>query len=528
MKKLLKSLAVLLAMALLLTGCGGGAEDNSGNGGTDGEANVPTDQTLVMVTQTEPQSFNPDFKSDDGAWPINQNIFNRLVKLNGADQVINDLAESYEFSEDGLTLTFHLHEGVKWHDGEPFTSADVKWTYDTAKAEKWSKADSLSNIDTIECPDDNTVVMNLLTPDVSIISKLGWYGTFIMPKHIYEGTDTATNPANQAPIGTGPFKFVEYKTGQYVVLERNDDFWGDKPLAKTLKFAIIADSNTLWEAFMNDEIDDLCGMIPPAHTNDLDGNPDFRFNQKLGINRTYVTFNLNDEKFQDPRIREAFALAIDRQGCFDRTMGGMGEPAKYMISPVFQEYVDEAYVLPERNVEAAMKLFEEAGLTKDADGYYMHITIDAFESGNWKDLVSIIQQNVKEAGVDLKINMMEMAAWQDKVLVNGDYEMTMLAGYQGPDISGVSGRVQSTSSMNLAKYNNPELDALLNKGVTLSNKEERIECYKEVQRIMREDLPIIPLIDNGYKMAYRTSMHGLPDDMLDKAASSEYTYAYRD
>ena len=349
-----------------------------------------------------------------------------------------------------------------------------------------------------------------------------------MPKHIYEGTDTATNPANQAPIGTGPFKFVEYKTGQYVVLERNEDFWGDKAIAKTLKFAIISDNNTLWEAFMNDEIDDLGGAIPPAHTNDLDGNPDYRLDSKLGINRTYVTFNLEDERFQDPRIREAFALAIDRKGCWERTTGGMGVPADYMISPVFEEYVDDAYKLPERDVEAAMKLFEEAGLTKDADGYYMHITIDAFESGNWKDLVAIIQENVKEAGVDLKINMMEMAAWQDKCLVNGDFEMTMLAGYQGPDISGVSGRVYTGSSMNLAKYDNPELNALLDKGVTLSDKEERIACYKEVQRIMREDLPIILLIDNGYKMAHRADVHGLPDDMLDKAASSEYTYTWRE
>ena len=241
MKKLLSVFVVCLAMVLSLSGCG----TDETTGGTSGEGSA--DQTLVMVTTTEPQSFNPDFKSDDGAWPINQNIFNRLVKL-GANTTINmDLAESYEFSEDGMTLTFHLHEGVKWHDGEPFSSEDVKWTYDTAIAEKWSKSDSLANIESIECPDENTVVMNLKTPDVSIISKLAWYGTFIMPKHIYEGTDTATNPANQQPIGTGPFKFVSYEPGVAVTLERNEDYFGDVAKAKTLKFAIISDQNTLWE-----------------------------------------------------------------------------------------------------------------------------------------------------------------------------------------------------------------------------------------------------------------------------------------
>lgn len=530
MKKLLKVLVVCLAMAMMLAGCGNGGNGGTSNEGgqTDGEnSGIPTDQTLIMVTQQDPQSFNPDFKSDDGAWPINQNIFNRLVKLGNNTKINLDLAESYEFSEDGMQLTFHLHDGVKWHDGEPFTSADVKWTYDTAIAEKWSKADNLSNIDSIECPDDNTVVMNLKTPDVSIIAKLAWYGTFIMPKHLYEGTDTATNPYNQNPVGTGPFKFVEYKAGQYVTLERNEDYWGDKAIAKTLKFAIISDDNTLWEAFMNGEVDDLCQMIPAAHANDLDGNDNYTFYSEMGINRTYITFNLKDERFQDQRVREAFALAIDNQGCWDRTAGGNGEPSEYMISHAFTKYLDEDSKLPKRNVEEAMKLLEEAGYTKDADGYYMHVTLDAFESGNWKDLAAIIQQNVKEAGIDLKINMMEMAAWQDKVQVNRNFEITMLAGYQGPDISGVSGRVQTGTSMNMAGYSNPELDALLDKGVTLSNEEERIECYKEIQKIMRADLPIIPIIDNGYKYAIKKEMKGMPMELDDKTASSEYTYTYR-
>ena len=185
--------------------------------------------TLVISSAGDPTSFNPDYKSDDNLWPMAQNIYNRLIKLTTEDSLIPDLAESYEFSDDGLTLTFHLHEGVKWHDGEDFTADDVVWTYTTMMEESWFKADALQGVESIEAPDDLTVVFNLEYPNVAIISKLGWYGTFILPRHLYEGTDLATNPANQNPVGTGPFKFESYESGVAVTLVRNDDFLVQKP-----------------------------------------------------------------------------------------------------------------------------------------------------------------------------------------------------------------------------------------------------------------------------------------------------------
>src|SRR5699024_2467728 len=116
--------------------------------------------------------------------------------------------------------------------------------------------------------------------------------------------------------------------------------------AKTLKFAIISDQNTLWESFMNGEIDAMCTSIPASHANDLDGNENYNFYTELGINRTYLTFNLEDEIFSKREVREAIALAVDRQGCWDRTGGGSGVPAEYMISPVFSNYVKDEYKLP--------------------------------------------------------------------------------------------------------------------------------------------------------------------------------------
>lgn len=519
MKKLL-ALLLCLTMVASLTACGGNGNSNGGNNGGTGET-TPDNSVLVTKVGGDPQSFHPNFKSDDYAWPMNQNMFNRLVKLGPNDNVVLDLAETYEFSEDGLTLTFKLHDGVKWHDGEALTSADVKWTYDTMIAEKWSKSDSLANVDSIEAPDDLTVVMNLKTPDVSIIAKLSWYGTFILPKHLYEGQDTATCEWNMKPVGSGPYKFVSFEKGVKVVLEANEEFFGGAPKIKQIIYSIMPDQNTAYEAFINGEIDYMTD-IPNANANDFDSKTDeYYVFPILGINRTYVTVNFENEIFGKKEVRQAMALGLDRKGVWDRTAGGVGQVATTFISPVFTDFADETYQMPERNIEEAMKLLESAGFTKDADGFYIHAQIDVFESGNFKDIATIIAANMKEIGIDLKINMMEMGAWQDKVLTNGDFEVTMLAGYQGPDVSGISGRIASDGGTNIAKYKNPELDAILAEAVTMSDLAERTAAYKEVQRILSEDLPLLLIIDNGYKVPVRTNLAGTPYQLPEALASSE-------
>ena len=310
-----------------------------------------TQDTLIAVLTGDPTSFHPDFKSDDNAWPVNQNIFNRLVKLNAYDQTIPDLAETWEWNEDSTQVTFHLHEGVKWHDGEPFTSADVKWTYDTLIAEKWNKSDSFASVESIECPDDNTVVMNLKYPDVSLIAKLSWYGTFIMPKHLYEGTDTATNEYNMKPVGTGPFKFVEFEKGVRVTLERNEDYWGGKAKLAKVIYSIIPDATTALQAFKTGEVD-YYTSIPTQNANDFDNDPNYEIFPVVGMNRSYIAANVSNDKFKDARVRQAIAYGIDRQMIWDRCAGGTGAVASTFIAPN-TGFADEQYKMPERDVSLA-------------------------------------------------------------------------------------------------------------------------------------------------------------------------------
>ncbi|MDR1795143.1 MAG: ABC transporter substrate-binding protein [Erysipelotrichaceae bacterium] len=518
MKNLTKLGLGILILAIFLTGC------------QQPQKTVDTEFTFITVTGGDPVNFNPDARSDDMAYGANQNIFNRLVKLGPKDNVLPDLAKSWEFSEDGTVLTFHLQEGVKWHDGEPFSSADVKWTYDTLIAENWQMSSQFASVVSIEAPDDNTIVMNLAYADATIIAKLSWYATFIMPKHIYEGTDYDTNPANENPIGTGPFKFVSWEKGVAITLERNDDFWGDKPYIKTLIYQIIPDEETRYQAFINGEVDYI-GSIPTAHLDDLDGDPNYRFEYALGINRTYITFNMYTDENGNPKsalgsdlaFRMAVAYAVDQDSIFAR-VGGAGAKCETFISPVFVDFVTEDFKMPATDIDKAMEILEAAGYTKNADGYYVEVTLDFFDSGNWKDLAEIIRANLDKAGIKVTLNMMDINAWMTKVMEDDDFEMTFLAGYQGPDVSGVSGRVQSTGATNIAGYNNPEIDKYLDAGTATSDPEARAAAYYEVQRIMSEDMPMVFLIDNGYKYALKNEFTGFPIEVADKAAASEWTY----
>lgn len=543
MKKFL-ALVLALTMVLSVIGCGGSSDtettksndsqsqttaaadnDNAQADSDDiyGGVAVQKGGTFVIAVSGDPSSFNPDYKSDDNLWPIAQNIYNRLIKLTSYDTVIPDLAESYEFSDDGMQLIFHLHEDVYWHDGVKFTSEDVKWTYDTTISQSWFKATSLDSVDSIECPDENTVVFNLKAPDVTIIYKLGWYGTFILPKHLYEGQDPATcDAALNNPVGTGPFKFESYEVGVGTTLVKNENFFGDEPNPDKLIFAIYTDQDTQYQAFLNGEID-YASSVPTANVGDLDDDPDYRVFQQLWQNRTYITFNFDDPDFSKVEVRQAVQLAVDRDGIFAR-VGGAGKKADTYVSPLQVDYVDMNYVQPDRDVEAAMALLESAGYTKDADGYYLHATMDVFESGNFADMAQIIKANLAEAGIDITINLMEYAAWSDKVIGNKNFSITMLAGYQGPDISGLSGRIQTGASSNVGGYSNERVDELFQLSNAESDIPTRASYYSEIQKIMDEEVPMILILDNGSKYPVKNTILGTPYDLPELAASSEYTY----
>lgn len=481
--------------------------------------------TFVVSVEREPQTYNPDAQSDDGAYVIIQNVFNKLVKINGNDQVVSDLAKSWEFSDDAKTITFHLQENVKWHDGEAFSSADVKWTFDQIINEKGFASSSLSDIEEITCPDDNTVVIKLKSANAGMLGYIAWFGTYIMPAHIYEGTDWLTNETNQSPIGTGPFKFVEHKKGQTITLVKNEEYWGDKPYLDKIIYTIIPDQNTAYQAWLNGEVDEIRQGVPLNEISKYENNSDYNVYTKLWPNKGYVLFNTKEGKFSDLKLRQAVAYGIDRDEIFNKALKGIGMKAEYFISPLYSWALNEDAKLPERDIEKAKSLIEEAGYKADENGIYFTTTIDTFPG--FEDVVEVLKSNFKEFGVDLQVNAMDDASYDEKVWFGHNFELTVLGGYQGPDISTIANRFGADGSMNLGEYKNDRMEELFKQGVVTGDLEKRAPIYKEVQEIMLKDMPAVFFNEKGAKIVVKSYVNGHPAGSAnEKASEAEFTYVW--
>lgn len=312
--------------AVMLTACAVQGENSAAPAATASDEPV-SGGTYIVRGAGDPYSFNPDLKVDDWGVVAYQNIFNRLVKQTISNEVVGDLAESWEFSEDGLTLTFHLHEGVKWHDGEPFSSEDVKWTFDKIRTEGY-QSNSFKQLSEITCPDANTVVFHLSEPNSGIVATIGWLGTFIMPKHIYDTPeyDWSTNPANFQPVGTGPFKFVSYEKSVAIRMERNEDYFKGAPYIDELIVSIIPDESTAFQAWQNGEVDDILGKAPSSEIAALKQDPNYNVYQYVATGRVYLSFNLKEGPFADVRVRQAVDMALNRQEILDKAAKASQRP----------------------------------------------------------------------------------------------------------------------------------------------------------------------------------------------------------
>lgn len=457
---------------------------------------------------------------------IAPNVFSGLVKLNLKKEIIPDLAESYEYKDDGKTIVFHLRDNVKWHDGVDFSAEDVKWSYDAYSNNK-NYSDYLFNLDSVNVIDKNTVAFKLKQADAAFIANTADLMMYVLPKHIYGGNNIVNNPANKAPIGTGPFKFVEQKAGESVTLEKNPVYFGKGPYLDKLVFKIYDGLDPQFKALINDEID--YGAVPYNEVDNLANNDKYKFVSYLVPKIEGIEFNVKSGKFADSKLREAVLYGLDRKAICDKVHKDRGSASDYFISPIYEWALNDDAKMPERDVEKAKKLIEEAGFTMNSDGYYFETSYLTNTKAEYDDLYKVLAEQFKEIGIKLNRDELDYSDYVAKIHDKKDFEITVINLYNGADISSISEVFQSYSSINFGNYSNEEMDKELILGRSAYKIEDRAPHYKKVQEIARKDLPVIFLWNFGYKTPVKKYIKNMPfDKVKDEVTWGEYTLTWID
>ncbi|MDB5081952.1 MAG: hypothetical protein JWP00_3876 [Chloroflexi bacterium] len=475
--------------------------------------------TVVVVASSDPGSLNPAVTTSGAIHPVTDQIFNGLVGLDDQLNPVPELAKSWQISSDGKVYTFQLQPNVKWHDGVAFTSDDVKFTFEQAllKFHSRTKAGLEGVLDKIETPDPLTVIFRFKQPYSPLLQRLDVVEASIIPKHIYTGKDVMTDPANLKPIGTGPFKFVEYVKGNNITLERNPDYFrAGFPYLDKVIFRVITNATTATQALENGEVDYL-SSVSGADLARLQKNSSITLVQGYGgsggsLCQDTLIPNLTKAPFDKVEVRQAFYLALDRQFIVDKVYFGQGIPSTGPISkqmawaytPNVKSYVYDP--------AAANKLLDQAGMAKGADGTRFKVTFTA--ATNFARLGEAMRDQLKQVGIQLDLENLDTAAAVDKVFIKKNFDLGIASYCNGtdPEIgvrrAYVSTNIGPISFSNGAGYKNPQVDKLLDQAITVTDRAERAKIYAEMQKIIVDDVPYFWLVDSQGFRGFRSNFQG--------------------
>jgi len=450
-------------------------------------------------------------------------IYQGLVRSGPGFEPLPNLAESWHVSEDGLTVQFNLRKGVKFHDGTPFTSADVKFTLEEIVAVHHPRGSAMMKlVNSIETPDDHTVILNFSQPYGPLFSILG-YDAGIVPKHIYAGIDVLTDPlALQNAVGTGPFKLVEWKRNEYIVLERFDDYWDQpKPYLDQLIIRFIPDSTTLGHAIESGEIDVINYVrLDVNMAKRLQKNPEIEINYTIGApQETFIQPNHKNKYLANKEVRKAIYHAIDREYINEAVYEGMGTPAKSAINPIFSNFynpeVDYNKMYP-YDPQKAEQILDDAGFPRGSDGIRFKLRLISLAAVPAHGPISeIIKVNLRDIGIEVEHEALDDAMVIEKVFKNHDFDMQLQSATATSDPTmGVQrfyrGDEYGTGKpfVNASGYANDKVDELFQKAATTVDIDKRAEYFFAVQKIIAEDLPLFHLVHNPNVDAKRTRVQG--------------------
>lgn len=477
--------------------------DNLQEAGLPGVEKVLTPEygdTFIEASIGDASILLPVLASDSASSDINGLLYNGLVRYDKNLVPEGELAESWEISADNLTITFHLRKGVKWHDGAPFTSADVKFNYELYVDPKTptAYAESFKQVTRVETPDPYTFVAHYEKPYAPAL--ISW-GMSVHPKHLLAGQEVTKSSLARKPIGTGPYKLADWQAGEKIVLEANPDYFEGQPYIKRVVYRIIPDISTQFLELQTGSLD-FMGLAPLQFDRQTD-TPAFRrlYNKfrYLNFGYTYLGYNLNRPLFQDKKVRQALAYAINKEELIEGVLLGYGAVATGPYKP--DTWVHNADVPRyDYSPEKARELFQAAGWTDsdgdgvlDKNGRKFAFTIVTNQGNDLRSKTGeIIQRRFKDVGVEVKLRVIEWATFLKEFINPGNFDATILGWTGGPEPDQFniwhSSKI-GPRQLNFIGFKNAEVDQLLEEGRRVFPPQQRKAYYDRFQEILAEEQP---------------------------------------
>jgi peptide/nickel transport system substrate-binding protein len=490
----------LLAIALMfimvfVSACGSNEGQNADTATPSGSAAPGTPKeggSLVIAVQEDPKALNPMYAGDRVTLTINQTLFAPLFSINnGVKNFV--LAESLTPSEDNLKYTLKLRDGLTWHDGHKLTADDVVFTINSILDEKqhsFFRSYFVLDGKPIKVNKVDDLTVEFILPQVSAAFEGALVQIFPIPKHIFEGeADIEKSAKNATPVGSGSFKFKEYRPGEYVTLERFDNYVGGKPKLDSVTYRIAKDPNASNLALQNGEIH--MKMIDTQDYKRLNDTGKFEMLMYPEGRLQYMVYNLNSEAVQKKEVRQAIAYALDKNEMIALSYSSLdfAEPAQSILTPDTLYHTKEVETY-DYNVDKAKELLSSSGV----NGLKLKL---AYVNSNKPQTSQAlyIQQKLKDVGIEVQLLPMDAAAFGNKSLDpnNKEYDLSFGGYIMGFEPDAYKSLFMSNELYNYSHYKNPEFDALWKQGAVEMDPAKRGEIYKQIQQTVANEMTYYPI-----------------------------------
>ena len=501
--------------------------------------------TLVAAIGSDPGQLNPAITTNGSVHTAAALLYDGLVALDDSQRPTPALAVRWEVEDGGARYRFHLRRGVRWHDGRPFTAADVKFTFEQLLLRyhartRASMAPALVNVD---AADDSTVLFNFRRPYAPLLQQLDVSEAPILPEHLYAGSDPLRNPANVAPVGTGPYRFVSYTPHGEIRYAANREYFRGAPVLRTIVLRVIPDDDTQVAALEAGEVDWLFTVPRPARRR-LEADPRIHvihFALSMGGSNCISTlgFNLDRQWFRDVRVRKAIAQAVNRPQFVERVLFGSGRVADAPISSGIAFAHANDLPIPAYDTLDAARLLDAVGwrrrgrqvrIAQGVPGVADGTTFTIGFKGMPDQMVygDLLRAQLRSVGIDLRLEALEPAVFATSVFTARDFDTAIGSYCNGTDPEIGVRRMYVSSSIapvpfsNMAGYRNPAIDVLFDRAGAAIDVNERRQLYHQIQEIAVRDQPYVWLVETSNTQAYSARCHGF-GNISHFAATAECT-----